>query len=118
MLYKKLLLTSFVNKEVYVREAKKIFLQVLQLRIKLLGITIEDLEDEQACKKYKIGRDDKQIDQKITQTARAQGIILVQMIWENDEVTISTPEVSPDYSITKLYIQSMFQKPSDEQPQT
>ena len=110
--------SSFTSFDVFQKEAKSIFLDILKLRIKLLGITIEDLEDPTACKHYKIGRDDKQKDHTILQTARAMGIILVEILWTEGLATITTPEVTPDYSITKLYIQSMPQKPKDEQPET
>ena len=118
MIYKTLLLSSYSNREQFVKKTKESFLEVLKLRIRLLGISVEDLEDEEACKRYQIGRDDKQVDDIIIQVARARNIVLLELVWEDHKAVIQYPEVSPDYSLTKLYIQSMYQKPKDEQPQT
>lgn len=118
MIYKTLNLSSYPNRETFVKKGKEAFLDVLKLRIKLLGITAEDLEDEDYCRNNNVGRDDKEVDGLIVQTARVNGIKLLEIVWEDHKVVIQSPEINPDYSITKLYIQSMYQKPSDEQPQT
>ena len=111
--------SNFTSQVEYQKEVKSAMIEVLKHQIKLLGLSTEDLEDPFTVKKYKIGRDDKEKEgEYLTQTARAMGIKLVQVTWEPDKATISTPCVVPDYTLTLEYIKQMPQKPKDEQSQS
>lgn len=107
--------SSFTSLEAYQREVKRKTIDTLKLRIKLVGLTMEDLEDPLAVKKYRIGRDD--IDKPgeyLIQIARAMGVTLVETTWTPTQAIISTPHCIPDYTSANEYIRSMEQRPKKE----